>query len=100
MNALDWWKQAVTSAVPPTLLDTTSTLFLLPASTGGIERCFSTMGNIITKQRNRISVEKATKLCCINGHYKILNEQNKRKENNERAQRKRKFPLAEVLDVE
>ncbi|OXA54248.1 hypothetical protein Fcan01_11874 [Folsomia candida] len=67
MNPFDWWTQASTSAVPIRFLEMVKVLFLLPAGTSGIERCFSTMGNIITKQRNRLTVEKATKLCCVNG---------------------------------
>lgn len=44
-------------------------LMMLPASTSGMERCFSTIGSII-KSRNRIAVEKAGKLCMI---YRTLN---------------------------
>jgi hAT family protein len=96
MNPLHWWLQSVTSAIPPRLLDMVQGLFVLPASTAGIERCFSTMGNIMTKQRNRLSVEKATKLCCINGFFKIQNSEKDRQNNNERYQRKRKFPESSV----
>ena len=92
MNPLDWWRQSITSACPQGILEIINTLFLLPAGSSGIERSFSTMGNIMTKQRNRLSVEKATKLCCINGYFKISNEQDKRKRNDQRIHRKRKFP--------
>jgi hAT family protein len=92
MNPLDWWKQSVTTAAPNKLLDIINILFILPASSAGIERCFSTMGNIMTKQRNRLTIEKATKLCCINGFYKIVNADENRKNNIERLKRNRKFP--------
>ena len=41
-------------------------LMILPASTSALERCFSTLGNIITKKRNRLGILKAEKLCICN----------------------------------
>lgn len=69
MSPLEWWKQAATSVVPKKLLEMIEILFLIPAGTGGIERCFSTMGNIMTKKRNRLEVETAAKLANINGFF-------------------------------
>lgn len=91
MEPLEWWKQATTSAIPAKFVELMETLFLLPASTGGVERSFSTMGNIHTNLRNRLSVEKITKLCCINNYFKIQNEEENRKNNIQRESRKRKF---------
>lgn len=56
------------------MLDMIAKLFALPDSTGAIERNFSTMGQIMSDQRNQISVETASKLCVINNHYKMQNE--------------------------
>lgn len=45
-------------------------LMMLPASTGAMERCFSTMGSIMTETRNRLGIDKASKICMI---YRTLN---------------------------
>jgi len=46
------------------------TLLRLPSSSAGLERCFSTLGNIITEKRNRLGVGKAQKLCFVNQSLK------------------------------
>lgn len=74
MTAISWWKAASKDSVRKEMLDMVMKLFALPASTGAIERNFSTLGQIMSDQRNQISVETASKLCAINNHYKMQNE--------------------------
>lgn len=90
MEARDWWKAATTPAVPPTVVDLMDSFYIMPASTSNLERCFSTLGNIMTKQRNRLSLDKASKLCMINNHFK-LEKQAEDLQNNTQKTRKRKL---------
>lgn len=71
MDPRRWWKSAGTSGIIQAFIDFVDTLFTYPASTASIERAFSTLGGVMTKQRNRLSLEKAAKLCSIINHYKI-----------------------------
>jgi hypothetical protein len=71
MDPLSWWKAAATNQVPEALKILCSKLFVLPSSTGAVERNFSTLGNIMTKQRNRLSIEKGSKLCRIHNFLKL-----------------------------
>jgi hypothetical protein len=91
LKPIDWWANAITPAVPKPFAELVHTLFLFPASTAGIERCFSTMGNIMTRQRNRISVEKAAKLCAINNYYKLKHSVDNLKNDSVRVGKKRKL---------
>lgn len=72
MQPRDWWKSASKDAVTPIVHEIVDELLSLPAGTANMERNFSTLGSIITKQRNRLNVEKASKLCSIINHYKIM----------------------------
>jgi hypothetical protein len=69
LNPLSWWRTAQSdnpTRIPHSFLEICETLLGLPASSAGLERCFSTLGNTITDRRNRISVEKAKKVCFVN----------------------------------
>lgn len=48
----------------------------LPASGSGIERCFSTLKSILSKSRNRLSVEKSSRLCIINQSLRFSRDDN------------------------
>ena len=72
LSPAQWWRlmgQRIPT-LPSGLTKLAEELMMLPASTSAIERCFSTMGSIMTKTRNRIGIEKAGKLCFI---YRTLN---------------------------
>ena len=47
------------------IVDLATNLMILPSSTGGLERSFSVLGRIMTSIRNRLGVDKASKLCFI-----------------------------------
>jgi hypothetical protein len=72
IDPIEWWTEVNNSSIHGDFLATASKLYCLPASSASIERSFSVLGNIITKKRNRISVEKAEKLCCIFQNSKVL----------------------------
>lgn len=92
-HPIEWWEHAPNHELPQGFKHLIRKLFSLLASTGGIERIFSTLGNIMTSQRNRLSLDKAAKLCSVHNHFKILeNEQGIKRD---RASRKRKFPFSE-----
>jgi len=58
-----WWLSVQRSgAIPEDLCTLALKLLAMPASSGGLERVFSNFGMIQTKLRNRLGVEKATKL--------------------------------------
>lgn len=98
MNPAEWWKAAVKSELTRDIVDLLERLFVLPASTGGIERNFSTLGSIVTKQRNRLKVEKFEKLCFIVNHYKINRNESSL---NRRGKRNRDFSFTlEDLDFD
>lgn len=68
MDALDWW----TLIMRRTSFDKTrefaafiKALHSCPASSAGIERWFSTVGFVWSKNRNRLGVEKAKKLATV-----------------------------------
>ena len=65
LDPLLWWQQASKFKITEDFMLLLKKLFALPASTGGIERSFSTLGNIMSKKRNRLDVEKAGKLCTV-----------------------------------
>jgi hypothetical protein len=71
LTPYQWWElmeSSMNNSLPQGLSKLAQRLMLLPASTSGMERCFSTMGSIMTDNRNRIGVEKTSKLCAINRH--------------------------------
>jgi hypothetical protein len=71
ISAFQWWaamNSSMEDSLPIGFADLAQKLMTLPASTSGMERCFSTMGSIMTDTRNRIGVEKTSKLCAVNRH--------------------------------
>jgi hypothetical protein len=93
MDPLSWWKAAATNRVPEALKVLASKLFVLPSSTGAVERSFSTLGNIMTKQRNRLSIEKGSKLCRIHNFLKLQQQDiDVERETKLRLVKKRLFP--------
>lgn len=75
LSGAQWWEHMgvlLGTKLPIGFSKLASELMLLPASTSPMERCFSTMGSIMTETRNRIGIEKASKLCMI---YRVLNSQ-------------------------
>jgi len=73
LPAVKWWKKAPTPAVSKGMIELAKTILGLPASTGALERCFSTMGNIMC-HRSKLQVEKAGKLCSISNSLKVTME--------------------------
>jgi hypothetical protein len=65
LDPIDWWNELNSSSIHGDFITVAERLYCLPASSASIERSFSVLGNIITKKRNRFSVEKAEKLCGI-----------------------------------
>ena len=67
LKPVEWWEEITkeNSKFPIGLMNVVKKLFCLPAGTGCIERSFSVLSNIITKKRNRLSIEKADKMCSI-----------------------------------
>ncbi|OXA53939.1 hypothetical protein Fcan01_10606 [Folsomia candida] len=61
-----WWRAANQNKLPKGFTEFAVSLFNLPAGTASLERNFSSLGNILTKKRNRLGVEKASKLCRVN----------------------------------
>lgn len=93
MDPTMWWKTAVKTDLTQDIKTVVDRIFLLPASTSGIERSFSTLSQIMTKQRNRLSVEKAEKLCVISNYYKIVNSESRISSGLAlRKKQQRKFP--------
>ena len=69
LSPAQWWRQmgeTMGSELPDGFAELCQRLMMLPASTSGIERSFSTMGAIMTDVRNRLGLQKASKLCLIN----------------------------------
>lgn len=56
-------------------------LMKLPASASGLERCFSTMGSILNRNRNNLQVDKASKLCTIYRSLRCLRDEDFGNEN-------------------
>jgi len=71
LPAIKWWNKAPTPAVSEGMKELATTILGLPASTGALERCFSTMGNIMSLKRSKLQVEKAGKLCSISNSLKV-----------------------------
>ena len=67
---MSWW-MSQTSFLHPELLLLAKTLFSAVASSAGVERVFSTFGFVHSDIRNRLGIEKASKLTFI---YRMLNE--------------------------
>jgi len=65
LDPVDWWKSALKISLSADMEDAITNLLILPASLGSIERCFSSLGRIMTKQRNRLRLDKAYKLCTV-----------------------------------
>jgi hypothetical protein len=72
-------------AVNSKYIDSIIMLMKLPSSSGSLERCFSTLNNIMTEKRNRLGVQKAAKLCSV---YQTLNNISN---NCQRKSKKRNF---------
>lgn len=72
MDPSDWWKAVSNSALPEGLVDLASTICSLPSSTGSLERCFSSLSNIITKKRSKLGLERASQLCSV--HQSLVYE--------------------------
>lgn len=60
--SVTWWKALKTLGVPGDFIDMAIQLLEAPASSASIERIFSNFSYIHTKIRNRLGVEKASKL--------------------------------------
>ena len=70
MNPSHWWASASKyQKLPIGLSELAQTLMKLPASSAGIERCFSALGSIMSKKQSRLEVEKGYKLCFIYQYY-------------------------------
>jgi hypothetical protein len=68
-----WWRSAHLDApekISAEFLELVDDLLSLPSSTAGIERCFSSLKSVLSENRSRLDVLKATKLCFINRHLK------------------------------
>jgi hypothetical protein len=74
LDPIDWWKEVNSSSIHGDFITVAEQLYCLPASSASIERSYSVLGNIITKKRNRISVEKAEKLCGIFQNSKAVQD--------------------------
>jgi len=66
MSPVNWWNAASTQLVDPAMIELASGILAMPSGTGSLERCFSKLGNILSKKRSRLGIEKGSKLCCIN----------------------------------
>lgn len=87
-NPKIWWTYAGSpdrTGLRPEVIKTVTRLMSLPASTGSLERNFSTLSDIMTDKRNRLGVGKASKLCTINQAL------NGKTTPSDRPSRKRKF---------
>ena len=70
MKVHAWWRSLATlSTIGESAINFCESIMLLPASTAAIERSFSTLGDILTKKRNQLKVDRAKKLCVV---YKTL----------------------------
>jgi hypothetical protein len=75
ITAEEWWNELNLRKglnLPVGLAQLARNLMLLPASTSGMERCFSTMGNIMS-DRSCLGLDRASKLCAI---YRTLQNNN------------------------
>lgn len=72
MDPINWWKALSKSSnrITPGFIEIVDTLLRLPAGTSGLERSLSTLGRIMCKERSRLGVEKAAKLCFVSFHSK------------------------------
>jgi hypothetical protein len=76
MSPSNWWAAVADyQRLPKGLSSLAQTLMKLPASSAGIERCFSALGNIMSKKRSRLEVDKGVKLCFIYQHYRNKNKE-------------------------
>lgn len=64
ISPLAWWK-SFENKVPEHFLDYVLRIFSCVASSAGLERLFSTFGFVHSKIRNKLGVEKASKLVTI-----------------------------------
>jgi len=64
-----WWQGAAVCSVDPAFADLAQRLTTLPSSSASIERVFSTFSFIHNKIRNRLNIQKASKLVFC---YRIL----------------------------
>jgi hypothetical protein len=62
LEANVWWKGLKSSAIPKNFLQLMMQLHNAPCSSASIERVFSSFGLVQSKLRNRLGVERATKL--------------------------------------
>ena len=71
MDPISWWKCLKASkTVPDDFCDLGVRMMMLPASSASIERLFSGLGLVQTKLRNRLSIEKASKLVSCNRYLR------------------------------
>lgn len=72
MDPISWWKalSKSSSRITAGFIELVDILLRLPASTSGLERSLSTLGRIMCKERSRLGVEKAAKLCFVSFHSK------------------------------
>jgi hypothetical protein len=70
VSPMTWWMSQA-SVLNAELLVLVKTLFTAVASSAGVERLFSTFGFVHSDVRNRLGIEKASKLTFI---YRMLNE--------------------------
>ena len=65
MSPVDWWSVAAIEEIGTENLEVIKILMSLPSSTASFERSFSTLKDIITDKRNRLGVDKASRLCTV-----------------------------------
>lgn len=71
MNPIVWWKCIQRSGkISESLCEFAVKLLTMPASSASVERIFSNFGLVQTKLRNRLGLEKATKLVTCYRHLR------------------------------
>jgi hypothetical protein len=75
VNTLEWWKSIaiIKGCISDKELTAIKMLFTAKATSARIERMFSSFGLVHSKLRNRLGVEKASKLVFM---FKSLNDTN------------------------
>lgn len=71
ISPLSWWQLFF----PNTSLGKTAVKILsIPSTSASVERSFSTFSNIHTPKRNKLTTERAGKICFIAHNWKLLNQ--------------------------
>lgn len=72
MDPCSWWSAISKSSnlITPGFVELADSLLRLPASTSGLERSLSNLGRIQCKERSKLGIEKASKLCFVSFHSK------------------------------